>query len=162
MKQTLYELLALKPEASQAEIDVAYAAVRARLQPSIDRADTDAVNLSRLLKDGYRILSDPERRARYDTSIRTQTELERSLIVYESVGVFRVGLGVIITLVVLIAAGLWVHLKMLHKSEDIRLECAETVRQKKAEQDKPQIITIEPLPAAQASPSSAREPAAQR
>ena len=159
MKQTLYELFALIPEATQAKIDVAYAAVRARLQPGIDRADTDALNLSRLLKDGYRILSDPERRARYDASIRTQLELERSQIVYESVGVFRIGLGVIITLAIFIAAGLWAHLKMLNKSEDIRVEYAETVRQKKAEQDKPQIITIEPLPAAQAGPGPVQEPA---
>ncbi|MDP2238557.1 MAG: DnaJ domain-containing protein [Burkholderiales bacterium] len=81
MKRTLYEFLELKPEATQAEIDAAYAAVRARLQPGIDRADTDALNLSRLLKDGYRILSDPERRAGYDATIRAQWKLERSQII---------------------------------------------------------------------------------
>lgn len=158
MKQTLYELLALKPEASQPEIDAAYAAAQTRLQPGIDRADPDALNLSRMLKDGYRILSDPERRARYDASVQTEAELERMQIVYESVGVFRIGLGVIITLVLLIAVGLWFNLKMLNKSEDIRVEFAETARQKKAEQDKPQIINIDVLPALPSGPDPAQKP----
>ncbi len=159
MKQTLYELLELKTGATQAEIDTAYAAVKVRLQPGIDRADTDALNLSRLLKDGYRILSDPERRAGYDATIRAQWKLKRSQIVYESVGVFRIGLGVIITLALLIATGLWANLKLLNKSEDIRVEFAEIARQKKAEQDSPQIITIETLPAAAPGPGPARKPA---
>ncbi len=159
MKQTLYELLAIKPEASQAEIDAAYAAVKVRLQPGIDRADTDAINLSRLLKDGHRILSEPERRIRYDDSIRVQSQLERSQLVYESVGVFRIGLGVVITLALFIAAGMWVNLKILHKSEDIRVEHAETARQKKAEQDKPQIINLNVLPAASPGTGPVQEPA---
>lgn len=159
MKRTLYELLELKSGATQAEIDDAYAAVRARLQPGIDRADPDALNLSRLLKDGHRILSDPERRGRYDDTIRAESERERSQLVYESVGVFRIGLGVIITLALLIAAGLWINLKMLHKTEDIRVEHAEAARQKKAEQDKPQIINIKVLPPESSVPGPVIEPA---
>lgn len=159
MKRTLYELLELKPEATQAEIDAAYAAVTERLKPGIDRADTDALNLSRLLKDGHRILSDPARRGRYDDTIRAESERERSQLVYDSVGAFRIGLGVVLTLALLIAAGLWVNLKLLHRSEDIRVEHAEAARLKKDEQDKPQIINVKVLPPEPSVPGPVIEPA---
>jgi hypothetical protein len=109
MKQTLYEMLEVKPESTQTEIEAAYAAVRVRLQPGIDRADTDAINLSRLLK--------------------------------------------------VIAAGLWINLKMLNKGEDIRVEFAEAARQKKAEKEKPQVINIDVLPPLLSSPGPARKTA---
>ena len=157
MKKTLYELLELKPEATQTEIDHAYAVAKTRLQPAIDRADADALNLSRLLKDGYRILSDPERRARYDASIQAQAQIERSQLVYESVGSTRIGLGVVITLLLLVAGGIWVHLKLLDRAENIRVEYAEAVRQKQAEKEKAQTTTIEGIPVPQTAPGIERE-----
>src|SRR5258706_1391512 len=69
MKKTLYQILEVASSARQETIDAAYDLVGQRLHPDNNPFDPDAVNKHHMVKDAYRILSDPVTRARYDASL---------------------------------------------------------------------------------------------
>lgn len=79
MSTNWYQLLALDPSASLAEIKAAY-----RRCVGVDHADrhgnTDAAN-SRMrdLNEAYSVLSDPQRRAAYDRELRSKLPLNDQL-----------------------------------------------------------------------------------
>ena len=73
MKKSLYQMLEVEPAAGEAEIAAAYNLTLARLQPALRIGDSDAVNSARMLKDGFAVLSSPERRAKYDETLAIES-----------------------------------------------------------------------------------------
>lgn len=67
----LYEALGVAPDASRAEIAAAYRARAKELHPDAQPVDTDAGSRFARVGAAYRVLSDPDERARYDASRRT-------------------------------------------------------------------------------------------
>lgn len=68
--QSHYELLETRIDARRDEIEDAYRAAVKRLQPQIEAGNPHAVVRLRLLCEAYHILTDDERRANYDASLR--------------------------------------------------------------------------------------------
>ncbi len=63
----LYEILEIKPEASQAEIKKAFRRLAFRCHPDHNPRDREAAKKFQLVSLAYEILIDPQKRARYDT-----------------------------------------------------------------------------------------------
>ena len=69
MKRTFYEILGVPHDADQAVLDTAYAAAQAKVQEAIKLGTAEASMEAQLVKDGYQMLSDPAKRARYDAKL---------------------------------------------------------------------------------------------
>jgi DnaJ-class molecular chaperone len=66
---THYDYLDLVPGASPARIEAAYAAVLERFQYGATDAGQDLSGLVRMIHAAYEVLSDPDRRRRYDAQL---------------------------------------------------------------------------------------------
>ena len=69
-KQTLYQILGVSPEATQADIAAAHAQRLAQLQGAVPQ-DASAIALA---QQAFEVLRDPQRRRAYDASLVTATE----------------------------------------------------------------------------------------
>ena len=69
MNYTHYDYLDLAPGASSARIEAAYAAVLERFQFGATDAGQDLSGLVRMIHAAYEVLSDPDRRCRYDAEL---------------------------------------------------------------------------------------------
>ncbi len=70
MKMSFYEMLEVPRKAPQAQIDRAYAMMTARLGATTSvRGSAETLTQLNMINDGYRILSDPEKRAMYDAKL---------------------------------------------------------------------------------------------
>ncbi len=67
----LYEFLNVSRTASQAEIDHAYQTLSLQCHPVKNKGDTDAQNRFTQINKAYKVLGDPEERARYDNKYFT-------------------------------------------------------------------------------------------
>ena len=66
MSQDLYELLEINPRATESEIKRAYRELARRYHPDGNPGDNEAEEKFKEISHAYEILSDPERRRRYD------------------------------------------------------------------------------------------------
>jgi len=66
VKKSLYEILGVQQNATQVQIDSAYAALKQEMEARHRGGDRDASNELLFLKDAYAVLSDPIKRDRYD------------------------------------------------------------------------------------------------
>ena len=78
MKTSLYRMLGVEHDAGTEDIAAAYERALAQLEPALQRGDHEAINQSRILKDGYAVLRDAARRARYDASLAAADDLNDS------------------------------------------------------------------------------------
>src|SRR5688500_20109426 len=74
-KQTLYDVLELRRNASATEIDRAYERLKDEMARGVTRPDPRRVAL---LHEAHEVLSDPQRRAEYDTSLKNTRLFDRS------------------------------------------------------------------------------------
>ncbi|QDV13339.1 Chaperone protein DnaJ [Rosistilla oblonga] len=65
-KRDYYELLSVSKEAGKVEIDRAYRRLAIKYHPDSNRDDEDAVERFKEISEAYEVLSDQEKRARYD------------------------------------------------------------------------------------------------
>ena len=65
-KRDYYEVLSVKRDASEKDISVAYRKLAVKYHPDSNRGDEDAVAKFKEAAEAYEVLSDPEKRARYD------------------------------------------------------------------------------------------------
>ena len=80
MNYTHYDYLDLAPGASPARIEAAYAAVLERFQYGATDAGQDLSGLVRMIHAAYEVLSDPDRRRRYDAQLtREASEADEEL-----------------------------------------------------------------------------------
>ena len=66
---TYYDILRVSPEASPQGVRSAYRTLAQKYHPDKLPGNGDAVRVMAMLNEAYAVLSDPERRARYDRSI---------------------------------------------------------------------------------------------
>lgn len=72
MKYTYYDVLQVTEFASPEIIRAAYLALAKKYHPDICGDDPKAVEKMKIINDAYAVLSDPDKRNRYDLMIRTQ------------------------------------------------------------------------------------------
>ena len=75
MNYTHYDYLDLAPGASIARIETAYAAVLERFHYSAPDANQDLSGLVRMIHAAYEVLSNSERRRRYDEQLAAEAAL---------------------------------------------------------------------------------------
>jgi len=80
MKNTLYAVLGIDGQTSLEEMAAAYQRHENRLKHA---GDNDAQNELKLIRQAYAVLSDPERRAQYDLSLKLE-ETQRNKVIYYS------------------------------------------------------------------------------
>ena len=75
MTYTHYDYLELAPGANALRIEAAYAAILERFQFGMTDAGQDLSGLVRMIHSAYEILSDPQRRERYDAELTRSAQL---------------------------------------------------------------------------------------
>jgi len=70
MKRSFYEMLAIPRKATQNQIDNAYASMTEKLGTDTNvRGTAEALSQLNMLREGYNLLSNPEKRALYDAKL---------------------------------------------------------------------------------------------
>ena len=70
MKRSFYEMLDVPRQATQGQIDAAFHALTVRLESSTSvRGTAEAMSELNMIREGYAILSNPEKRAVYDAKL---------------------------------------------------------------------------------------------
>lgn len=134
---SLYDLLETRIDAQRDEIERAYRAVVKRLQPKIEAGESDAIIRLRLLCEAYYILADPERRARYDASMK---QLAAGL---DASPVDRLG-WIIIVMLVIVAIGFALTLfLLLERADDSGARSTKIMREiRTQEQNQPPVTAV--------------------
>ncbi len=152
MKRTFYDMIGVPHDADQATIDAAYSAVMERLNDGIKRGAADATTEAQLVRDGYQILSDAAKRARYDAKLAAESSGVQLVFYPEDKGAQR-KLGVQTVVFALLATTFCgvVYWQMTRKINEVRADYDSVVVRKQAVQNTPPII--EAPPPDQAAPS---------
>ena len=135
-------MLGIGHDADQAQIDAAYAQATARLSAGNLRGVTEAVMETQLIRDGYRILSSPEQRARYDAKL-LEAEPGAKLMIGpdDSYGRRRLGIGTVVLVALSAVLGTIVYSHLSLKMDEVRIEHVQAVARHKDEQPKGIVIT---------------------
>ena len=140
-------MLGVTPDADQAQLDAGCAAALARLDTADRRGVAESKVEARMLREGYRILSDPAQRAQYDAKLAEHAAVVGAKITYvtdERSG--RVWVGVSVLVVVLVAVGLvglLIYPIIELKVDEVRVEQAQAAARYRKEKDKDS-VTIKP------------------
>ncbi|MBI2314044.1 MAG: hypothetical protein HYU77_16250 [Betaproteobacteria bacterium] len=148
MKQTLYDLLDLGHDADQAAIDAAFDAQRQRLARGVTLAEPDAMNRLRMIRDGYRILSSPERRRQYDETVSRAAAADLSRTAYRVEEPWRrrgVSGAAVSVFLVSMTAMAYGGLAILERSNELRIAYVETVAKKKAERERAEKARVDEI-----------------
>lgn len=135
-------MLGIGHDADQAQIDAAYAQATARLSAGNLRGVTEAVMEAQLIRDGYRILSSPQQRARYDAKL-LEAEPGAKLMIFpdDSYGRRRLGIGTVVLVALSAVLGTIVYSHLSLKMDEVRIEHVQAVARHKDEQPKGIVIT---------------------
>ena len=135
-------MLGIGHDADQAQIDAAYAQATARLSAGTLRGVTEAVMEAQLIRDGYRILSSPEQRARYDAKLLEAVPGAKLMIFPDdSYGRRRLGIGTVVLVALSAVLGTIVYSHLSLKMDEVRIEHVQAVARHKDEQPKGIVIT---------------------
>ena len=69
---TLYQILSVKPQAREEEIRKAYHVLARQYHPDYNPGDSAAEGAFKAITRAYEVLSDPDRRARYDRALEEE------------------------------------------------------------------------------------------
>src|SRR5689334_2575550 len=72
---TLYEVLGIKPDATDAEIKHAYRRLTRKFHPDRNPGDNDCVAKFKDVQNAYEVLSDKQERAKYDDVISAKSQM---------------------------------------------------------------------------------------
>ena len=97
---------------------------------------------TQLIRDGYRILSSPEQRARYDAKL-LEAEPGAKLMIFpdDSYGRRRLGIGTVVLVALSAVLGTIVYSHLSLKMDEVRIEHVQAVARLKDEQPKGIVIT---------------------
>jgi DnaJ-class molecular chaperone len=142
MKRSFYEVLRVPHNADTSQIDTAYALATEKLKSSSLRGTGEAAIEAQLIRDGYQILSDPAKRAKYDAKIAAaESGVQLMFFPEDRTARFKVGLQIgVFAAVATLLAGL-VYSQFTHKMDEVRVDYQQTVTKKK--EDLSKVITID-------------------
>jgi len=147
MKRTLYEMLGIPPDATSEQIQAAYVARLAALNAPSLQGNEDAVNETRMLREGYQILTDPARKHHYDSVLSNPNSMLRTQVLFMPEGAQRKKLGmqtVVLVIAVLVLAA------VVHRHFSKKLEAMDEAHKQAITQQR-----IDRVPAAQEAPPAA-------
>lgn len=139
MKRSFYEMLGVPHDADKAQIDAAYAQATAKLESSTNlRGATDAVTEMNLIREGYRILSDPAQRARYDGKLAADASGVKLIFFPEDKSSQRrLGLETVIFAALTGVFGAIVYWQLTRKTEELHIENVQAVAKQKDQKARP-------------------------
>jgi DnaJ-class molecular chaperone len=142
MKRTFYQMIGVAPEADQATIAAAFDRALEHLKGEIRRGTDGAVIEARLVRDGFHILSDPDRRAKYDAKLAAG-ETSGQLVFFPEGQTAQRKLGVQSVIFALLAATFCgvVYWQMSRKMSEVRADYETVVARKQADQNAPKVTT---------------------
>lgn len=138
MKRSFYQMLDLRPDADQACIDAAYAALALKLNSVTASHDASQTLADKhLLREGYRILSDPALRADYDAKLLAAEAASQVVFFSDSSQPSRrIGVEILVFGMLASALGGVAYHHLTGKMANIRVEHQQTVAKKKEEQSR--------------------------
>ena len=140
MKRSFYDMLGVESNADQATLDAAYTHVMERLNEGIKRGANDATMEAQLVRDGYKILSDPTQRTRYDAKLSADASGVK-LVFYPEDKKEQRKLGVqsvVFALLAMTFCGI-VWWQMNRKINEVRVDYESVVVRKQAAQNVPKV-----------------------
>ena len=141
MKLSLYDVLGVARDADQAQIDMAYAAAEEKLNVVTVRGMAAATAELRMLRDGYLLLSNPERRTEYDAKLKAdEVAASLPLITVNAPVRRRLGLETVVLAAVTAVLGSVAYHHVSLKMDAVRAEHAQAVKRKADEQSKVLVI----------------------
>jgi len=129
MKRSFYEMLGVPHDADQAQIDSAYASLTQKLGATTSvRGTTETMTELTLIREGYKILSDQKKRARYDAKLHA-AETGVQLIFFPEGAVAHKKLGIETLIFAVVASVLTyvVYQQMVHQVDSVRVEHVQAV-----------------------------------
>jgi DnaJ-class molecular chaperone len=141
VKRSFYEVLGVARDAEQAQIDTAYALAGERLAVITVRGTAAAIAESKLLGDGYALLSNPGKRAEYDAKLQADEAAEKLAVTAITGHVRRtLGMGTLLVAALAVVVGGIAYRHVSAKMEQVRAAHAQAVKQKMEEQAKVLVI----------------------
>ena len=135
-------MLGVSHDADQAQIDTAYAMAAAKLSASNMRGINEAVSELQLIREGYQMLSDPAKRAKYDAKLAaSETGVQLMFFPEDRAARRKLGLDTVIFAALVTALGGVVYYQLAQKMDEVRVEHAQAVTRKNGEQNK--VITVD-------------------
>jgi DnaJ-class molecular chaperone len=132
MKRSFYEMLGVEPNATQAQIDTAYALATARINAASLPGVKEDVNEMYLIREGYQILSDPAKREIYDAKL---ADFEFALYPKDRESQHKLGVHTVILAVLTAIFGAIIYAKLNQKIdvkiEEVRIETKQAITKQK-------------------------------
>ena len=126
MKRSFYEMLEVPRKATREQIDIAYAIVTQKLDATTNvRGAADSLTQLNMIREGYSILSDPEKRAMYDAKLyATEAGITLMFFPKDTKAVRKLGID---TMIFAALAGVFTYVmyqKMTRETNPVRVEQA--------------------------------------
>lgn len=155
MKRSFYEMIGVAHDADQTTITTAYAQVIERLNEGIKRGANEATMEAQLVRDGYQILSDPAKRARYDAKLSAaESGVQLMFFPDDKKDQKKLGMqAVVFALLATTFVGV-VFWQMNRKINEVRIDYETVVARKQAAQKAP--VVLDSPPPEQGAPTVVR------
>jgi len=142
VKRSFYEMLGVPHDASKEQIDAAYHDLSDKLSKTTNlRGTSEAMTELTMIRDGYRILSDPQKRKLHDAKIlAAETGVELMFFPEGSTGVKKLGIEAVVFAALVSTLGYIVYQQMNKQMDEVRLTYSQTVIKKKQELAKPVVL----------------------
>ena len=127
MKRSFYEMLEIPRKASQNQIDNAYALMTEKLGTDTNvRGTAEALSQLNMLREGYNLLSNPEKRALYDAKLyATEAGITLMFFPKDTKAVKKLGIDTVIFATLACVFTYVVYQKMTREANPIRVEQAQ-------------------------------------
>ncbi len=128
MKRSFYEMLEVPRKATREQIDIAYAIMTQKLGATTNvRGTADSLSQLNMIREGYSILSDPEKRAMYDAKLyATEAGITLMFFPKDTKAVKKLGIDTVIFASLACVFTYVVYQKMTREANPVRLEQAKT------------------------------------
>lgn len=140
MKRSFYEMLEIPRKATKNQIDIAFARMTAKLDATTNvRGTADAMSQLNMLREGYNILSDPEKRAMYDAKLyATEAGIQLMFFPKDEKAVRKLGVETVIFFALACVFTYVIYQKLVREPAPLPLEQVRVDAPGSAENGKPQ------------------------
>ena len=156
MKRSFYEMLEVPRKATREQIDIAYAIMTQKLDATTNvRGTADSLTQLNMIREGYSILSDPEKRAMYDAKLyATEAGITLMFFPKDTKAVRKLGIDTMIFAALACVFTYVMYQKMTRETNPVRVEqvTAEKVVAEAPKAEAPAATATAAEPAKSASP----------